>query len=327
MSADVDVGSLTLPQQLRHWASVRPGAVALRQKDHGIWEPITWAAYEQAARHFGLGLLALGLPAGGHCAIISENRKEWVYAQLGCGMVGAVPVGIYPTSPAAEVEYLLQASDACVVVCEDQEQLDKVLEVQARLPALRALVVVDPRGLRRYEVQGLHTFEQVCALGARHEVAHPGLVSACLGRQTMDDIALMVFTSGSTGRPKAAMLSYGNVGAMAAGADAVYRCTHEDSTVSYLPLCHVAEQIYSVDLPLRCAFVVNFAESLRTVQSDLREIAPTLFLGVPRIWEKLHASIEIKMRESGGLRQRLYRRALAATLPLADQRDAGARTC
>jgi long-chain acyl-CoA synthetase len=292
--------------------------VALRQKEYGIWEPVTWAGYEQAARHFGLGLRALGLPEGGHCAIISENRKEWVYAQLGCGMVGAVPVGVYPTSPAAEVEYLLQASDAAVVVCEDQEQLDKVLEVRSRLPVLRLIVVVDPKGLRRYDVPDLHVFDQVLERGAAFERERAGLVADCLARQRMDDTALMVFTSGSTGRPKAAMLSYGNVSAMAAGADAIYRCNPQDSTVSYLPLCHVAEQIYSVDLPLRSGAVVNFAESLRTVQADLREIAPTLFLGVPRIWEKLHASIEIKIREAGGLRRSLYRRALAATLPLAD---------
>ena len=318
MSAGLDIGLLTLPQQLRHWAATRPHAVALRQKDYGIWEPVTWAGYEQAARHFGLGLRALGLPEGGHCAIISENRKEWVYAQLGCGMVGAVPVGVYPTSPAAEVEYLLQASDAAVVVCEDQEQLDKVLEVRSRLPVLRLIVVVDPKGLRRYDVPDLHVFDQVLERGAAFERERAGLVADCLARQRMDDTALMVFTSGSTGRPKAAMLSYGNVSAMAAGADAIYRCNPQDSTVSYLPLCHVAEQIYSVDLPLRSGAVVNFAESLRTVQADLREIAPTLFLGVPRIWEKLHASIEIKIREAGGLRRSLYRRALAATLPLAD---------
>ncbi len=318
MSAGLDIGLLTLPQQLRHWAATRPHAVALRQKEYGIWEPVTWAGYEQAARHFGLGLRALGLPEGGHCAIISENRKEWVYAQLGCGMVGAVPVGVYPTSPAAEVEYLLQASDAAVVVCEDQEQLDKVLEVRSRLPVLRLIVVVDPKGLRRYDVPDLHVFDQVLERGAAFERERAGLVADCLARQRMDDTALMVFTSGSTGRPKAAMLSYGNVSAMAAGADAIYRCNPQDSTVSYLPLCHVAEQIYSVDLPLRSGAVVNFAESLRTVQADLREIAPTLFLGVPRIWEKLHASIEIKIREAGGLRRSLYRRALAATLPLAD---------
>jgi len=313
-----DVGSMPLPQQLRHWARVRGDAVALRQKDFGIWEPLTWAQYEQAARHFGLGLVKLGLPDGGHCAIISENRKEWVFTQLGCGLVGAVTVGVYPTSPAPEVEYLLQASDAGIVVCEDQEQLDKVLAVRQRLPLLSHLVVIDPRGLRHYDVDNLLTFEEVSALGAAYEHERPRVVEDRLARQTMEDTALMIFTSGSTGRPKAAMLSYGNIAAMAAGTDAVYRCTPEDSTVSYLPLCHVAEQIYTVHLPLRAGAVVNFAESLRTVQSDLREIAPTLFLGVPRIWEKLHASIEIKMRETGGVRRRLYERALTATLPFAD---------
>ncbi len=317
MSDQVDVGTLTLPQQLRHWARMRASSVALRQKDYGIWEPVTWAQYEQQARHFGLGLAKLGLPSKGHCAIICENRKEWVFTQLGSGMVGAVTVGIYPTSPAAEVEYLLEASDARVVVCEDQEQLDKVLEVRARLPNLTHIVVIDPRGVRHYKIDNLISFEEVIALGAASEQAPTCLVEECLAHQTMDDLALMIFTSGSTGRPKAAMISYGNIAAMAASTDAIYRCTPSDSTVSYLPLCHVAEQIYTVCLPLRCGAVVNFAESLRTVQSDLREIAPTLFLGVPRIWEKLHASIEIKIREAGWLRWRLYQSALKSTMPLA----------
>jgi long-chain acyl-CoA synthetase len=314
----VDIDRLTLPQQLRHWAATRPGDVALRQKDFGIWEPVTWKGYEQAARHFGLGLVDLGLGEGGHCAIISENRKEWVFTQLGCGLVGAVTVGVYPTSPAPEVEYLLHSSDAEIVVCEDQEQLDKVLEVLERLPRLKHLVVIDPKGLRRYQVPQLLTFDEVLARGARFEGSAPNLVDQRLARQSMDDTALMIFTSGSTGRPKAAMISYGNIAAMAAGTDVIYRCSPQDSMVSYLPLCHVAEQIYTVHLPLRSGAVVNFAESLRTIQSDLREIAPTLFLGVPRIWEKLHASIEIKVREAGGLRRRLYERALAATMPFAE---------
>ena len=309
---------MTLPQQLRHWAATRPDTVALRQKDYGIWEPVTWAQYERAARHFGLGLAKLGLPEGGHCAVISENRKEWVFTQLGCGLVRAVTVGVYPTSPAAEVAYLLQASDAVVVVCEDQEQLDKVLEVRTQLPALQHLVVMDPRGLRHYEVPDLLTFDEVSALGAAFDQEHPRLVEERQSRQSMEDTALMIFTSGSTGRPKAAMISYGNIAAMAKGTDAVYQCSPADSMVSYLPLCHVAEQIYTVYLPLRAGAVVNFAESLRTVQTDLREVAPTLFLGVPRIWEKLHASIETKIRETGGLRRALYTRAMAATMHFAD---------
>ena len=315
MTVKADIGSLTLPQQLRHWARVRANEVALRQKDFGIWEPVTWSGYEQQARRFGLGLVKLGLPVGGHCAIICENRKEWVFTQLGCGLVGAVTVGCYPTSPAPEIEFLLQSADASVVVCEDQEQLDKVLEVRERLPLLRQLIVIDPRGLRHYPVEGLHTFDSVLALGAALEQEQPTLVDDRMAHQIMDDTALMIFTSGSTGRPKAAMISYGNLTAMAAGTDAIYQCTPADSSVSYLPLCHIAEQIYTVCLPLRSGAVVSFAESLRTVQSDLREIAPTLFLAVPRIWEKLHSSIELKIREAGGLRQKLYRRALESVAP------------
>jgi long-chain acyl-CoA synthetase len=307
----------TLPQKLRYWAEHFPHEVAFRQKDFGIWEPYTWAEYERCARHFGLGLTKLGLPQGGHSAIISENRKEWVFAQLGHGMVRAVTVGIYPTSPAAEIEYLLEASDASVIICEDQEQLDKVLEVREHLPKLTHLVVIDPTGLRHYKVENLCTFGEVTALGAAFEREQPRLVEERLVRQTEDDIALMIFTSGSTGRSKAAMISYGNINAMASGMDAIYQCTPADSMVSYLPLCHVAEQIYTVYLPLVSGAVINFAESLRTVQSDLREIAPTIFLGVPRIWEKLHASIEIKIREAGGLRRKLYQWAVAAVSPFA----------
>ena len=139
MKPSDDVTTLTLPQQLRYWARTCPKQVALRQKDYGIWEEVSWSEYEQQARWFGLGLMALGLPQRAHCAIICDNRKEWVFAQLGCGLVGAVTVGIYSTSPAPEIEYLLATADASVVVCEDQEQLDKVLEVRARLPKLKHL--------------------------------------------------------------------------------------------------------------------------------------------------------------------------------------------
>ncbi len=307
-----DAERATLAQRLRHWATLSPDTVALRQKEFGLWRPVTWAQYDERARAFAGGLAALGLAPAAKVAIVSENRQEWVYAQLGCGMAGAVTVGIYPTSPAPEVEYLLRSADAEAVVCEDQEQLDKVLEVRARLPLLEHLIVVDPKGLRRYRVAGLVAFDELLQRGRAYLAEHPAHVDEVLARQSEDDIALMIFTSGSTGRPKAAMLSYGNINAMARGTQAIYRCTPADSTLSYLPLCHVAEQIYTVDLALHAGVVVNFAESLRTVQDDLRQVAPTLFLGVPRIWEKLHSAIEIKLREAGGLREALARRALRA---------------
>lgn len=304
-----ELAHLPLPLKLLHWAGQRPDAVALRQKDFGIWQPLTWAGYAEAARQVAAGWVALGLPAGAHVAVISENRQEWVFTQLGNGLAGLVTVGVYPTSPAAEVAYLLQASDAVAVVCEDQEQLDKVLEARDRLPQLQHLVVVDPKGLRHYTVPGLLHFEALRRLGQTTEREEVARRSAGLSEA---DIALMIFTSGSTGRPKAAMLSYGNVNAMTAGAMAIFRCTPADSMLSYLPLCHVAEQIFTVDLPLASGAVVHFSESLRTVQTDLREVAPTIFLGVPRIWEKMHAAIDVKLREAGPLRRALVRRALAA---------------
>ena len=316
------VADLTLPQKLVHWAKTRPDTVALRQKEFGIWGPVTWRDYAAQSRRFGMGLMQLGLPAGAHVAVISENRQEWVYAELGCGMAGMVTVGVYATSPAAEVEYLLQAADVQAVVCEDQEQLDKVLDVRERLPLLRHLIVMDTKGLRHYQVPGMHSFAEVCELGARHEAALGAAIDERLRTQTADAIALMIFTSGSTGQPKAAMISYGNINAMIAGTQHFYRCTEADSMLSYLPLCHVAEQIFTVYLPLASGATVNFAESLRTVQNDLREMAPTIFLGVPRIWEKMHASISIKLREAGPVRRALYERCFQAVKPFAEKSPA-----
>ncbi|AZO81310.1 MULTISPECIES: AMP-binding protein [unclassified Bosea (in: a-proteobacteria)] len=312
-----ELPNLTLPQMLRENARTMPERIALRQKDFGIWLPISWAEYDRRARHFGLGLRALGLAEGGHVGILSENRAEWVVAQLGAGMVSAVAIGVYATSPANEVAYVLGHAEVEIVVCEDQEQTDKVLERLEELPRLKRIVVIDPKGLRGYASELVVAFTEVLRLGAEHETAHPGLVDSCLAAQTPADIGLMVYTSGSTGKPKGAMLSYRNMRAQAAGV--VERLGYDAATtnLSYLPLCHVAEQMLSTMAPIYAGSCVSFGESIRTVQEDLREVAPTLFLGVPRIWEKLHAAIHIKLMEAGGWRRRLFEAGLAACEPFA----------
>lgn len=314
-----ELPNLTLPQMLRENARTMPERVALRQKDFGIWLPISWAQYDERARHFGLGLRALGLGEGGHVGILSENRAEWVVAQLGAGMVNAVAIGVYATSPANEIAYVLGHAEVEIVVCEDQEQTDKVLERLEELPQLRRIVVIDPKGLRGYASELVVAFAEVLRLGTEHKAKHPGLVEACLAAQTSADIGLMVYTSGSTGKPKGAMLSYRNMRAQAAGV--VERLGYDVSTtnLSYLPLCHVAEQMLSTMAPIYSGSCVSFGESIRTVQEDLREIAPTLFLGVPRIWEKLHAAIHIKLMEAGGWRRRLFEAGLAACEPFANK--------
>ena len=306
------VQALTTPQQLLHWARERPDAVALRQKEFGVWRPLTWRQYAERSGHFALALIQLGLQRGEKVAILGENCGEWVLAQFGVGLAGGIVAGVYPTSPGPEVAYLLELSSAPVIVCEDQEQFDKVLSVRAHLPELRDIVVIDPRGLRHYDRTGIHEFEALIEAGAAIAAAQPTRVAELAAEQSLDDIGLIVFTSGSTGKPKAAMMSWRGLGSAARGLNTVLGCTERDSLVSYLPLCHVAEQMFSVHVPLATGAVVNFAESLRTIQEDLRELAPQVFFGVPRIWEKFHASIGIKMREAGGWRQAMYVRALAS---------------
>jgi len=312
MTASHDISQLTLPQQLRHWAQVSPTETALRQKKYGIWQTVSWAEYERQSRWFGLGLMKLGLQRGQTVAVLSENCQEWVIAELGIAMVNCVTAGVYPTSPAPEVEYLLALSDAPIVVVEDQEQLDKVLAIRERLPHLAAIVVMDPKGLRRYDRTGIWEFEDVVRMGSDFEKQDPGESETLLKSPQLDDIALMVFTSGSTGKPKAAMMSWRGLGCAAQGLNSVLGCTHRHSLVSYLPLCHVAEQMFSIHIPLYKGAVVNFAESLRTIQEDLRELSPQIFFGVPRIWEKFHASIQSKIRESGPLQQWLFESAMSS---------------
>ena len=306
---------LTLPQMLRERARADAQRIAIRQKDFGIWKPFTWAQYFERACHFGLGL-----PPGGHVGVISENRIEWVLAQMGAGLVGAVTVGVYPTSPTNEVAYVVGHADIEIMVCEDQEQTDKLLAALPDLPRLKKIVVMETKGLRSFapEVrQFITTFDEVEQLGAAS--GQHAIIDDALARQRLDDVGLMIYTSGSTGKPKGAMISYRNIRGVVPGIVDRLELSQGTTHLSYLPLCHVAEQMLTSFVPVYIGSQVNFGESIRTVQEDLREVAPTMFLGVPRIWEKLHAAIHIKLQETGGLRRALFHKAYTACKPLAEK--------
>lgn len=320
MSVSTPLPELTLVQMLRERARTDATRIAIRQKDFGIWKPFTWADYYRRACHFGLGLRALGLPDDGHVGVISENRIEWVLAQMGAGLVGAVTVGVYPTSPTHEVAYVVGHADIEVMVCEDQEQTDKVLAALSELPRLKKIVVMETKGLRSHDPEMrrlICTFAEVEALGA--QTRDTTLIDQALARQQLDDTGLMIYTSGSTGKPKGAMISWRNMRGAAPGIIERLGLSADTTHLSYLPLCHVAEQMLTTFCPLYLGSQVNFGESIRTVQEDLREVAPTMFLGVPRIWEKMHAAISIKLQETGGLRRALFDRAYAACAHLAEK--------
>ena len=303
-------GFRPLVQMVHDHAAARGDAVAMRQKEYGIWHEINWSELRDIMEAVGAGLIALGLEPGGNTGILSENRSEWVQAQFGINSAAGVVVGMYPTSPAAELEHLINASDATILFIEDQEQLDKIKDLEGRVPALKQLIVFNPKGCGNDETLGLISFDALLELGREKLAMLSDDLTARQAGITPDDTAMMVFTSGSTGLPKAAEISFGNIHAGGAIAQSTFGHFPPGTDVlSYLPLCHIAEQAVTVINGLSQRFVMNFGESLRTITLDLREVAPQIFFGVPRIWEKMQAGVLVQAQTAGPLRRPL---ALAA---------------
>jgi long-chain acyl-CoA synthetase len=323
-------GDTTIPHLLRHRARTHGQALALREKEHGVWKRYDWAHYDRQARRFAFALMSLGLKRGDRIVIASENSPEWYYSDLGAEMLGVVPVGIYPTNPWPELQYIVRHCGARLAVCGDQEQTDKVLDAQANeggLPDLETIVCVDMKGMRAYGREGLLSFEALLELGDAYRVAHPGAdaeLDAMIDETNPDDVALMVYTSGTTGPPKGAMLTHrGIIASTRNYAEAVGMPGKRFEAVGYLPLCHAAERCYSMAMQLVLGGVVNFAESIDTVAINVREIAPSFFIGVPRIWEKLKENFEYRLTESGRLRRWFARRVFALGRDLDERRREG----
>ena len=298
----------TLAQAVRERARTHPDAVAMREKNLGLWEEITWADYWANATLVGHALLAAGVGVGDRVAVHSENRPEWLYCDIGITAVRAATVGLYTTNPAPEVLHVLRDSGSSLLVAEDQEQLDKALEVIDELPGLRTIVYLDPRGIRgRYDDPRLVSWDDFMAAGREHAAAHPGAVDALVDAAEPADLATLVYTSGTTGPPKGAMLSTANIAWVVERlrTDALIdpAASDKDLAVSYLPLCHVAERLFTVWTSAATGVQMNFAESIDTVQQALREIQPTLLFGVPRIWEKLVAGVQIRMSGASRLKR------------------------
>ncbi len=298
----------TIVTRLRDRAAQAPGAVALRSKDLGIWREITWAHYWDHVLDCAHALLALDVQPGDRIAIHAENRPEWLYLDLAAVAVRAMTVGLYPTNPPAEVKHLLDDSGSRLLLAEDQEQVDKALAVADELPALEEIVYLEPRGIRRYEDRRLRGWDDFVALGQAHRQTNPGAVERRMAEATPEDVMTLVYTSGTTGPPKGAMLTVHNVEfAITILADgggfADPPPSPSDVSLSYLPLCHVAERIFTTWFNLASGHQVHFAESIETVAENLREVAPTIFFGVPRIWEKLHASAQIRMASASPLKR------------------------
>lgn len=311
----------TLPGLLRFWAERHPDRLAFREKDLGIWRRWSFRDYYERTRDFALGLAALGVGRGDFLAVASEDTPQWMVADLAIQGLGGACIGIYPTNPWPELRYILEHSGAKVVVCGDQEQTDKVLEAirhGGELPDLRTIVCVDMKGMSGYPRDRLMSFDEVTALGRARRVDLGALFEESIERLVPDDVAVIVYTSGTTGMPKGAMLTHGGLiwgGLRLSELHGVDEANWE--VLCYLPLCHVAERLCSTVMQLVNGTPVNFAESIDTVVPNLREIAPTGFLGVPRIWEKLQYGVMVKLKDATPLQQRVVERCLALGRPIA----------
>jgi long-chain acyl-CoA synthetase len=304
-SSDAPAPTVTVASLARDWGISDPNRIAMREKDFGIWQEYSWARTWGLVMDAAHGLLALGIDVGDRVSIQAEDRPEWVILDLAAVAVRGITVGFYPTNPAAEVKYLLTDCGATVHLAEDQEQVDRVLEIDpAAVPNLGRIIYCEPRGVHSYSDDRLMDWDDFLAAGRQHRAENPDAVVDRMAEARPDDVMTLVYTSGTTGPPKGAMLTNANTEfsiTRIMGEDGLRGKrvpTADDLVVTYLPLCHVAERIFSTWHMVSCGLCLNFAESIETVTVNLREVQPTLFFAVPRIWEKLHATVMIKGSDS-----------------------------
>ncbi len=301
-----EVGATTVASLARDWAQRSPRQVAMREKDFGIWQEYTWDQTWDLIETAAHGLLALGLEVGDRVAIHSEDRPEWVVLDLATVAARGITVGLYPTNPTTEVEYLIGDSTPTVFFAEDQEQVDKVLEVPVeKAKRIRRIIYTEPRGLGDYEDPRLLFWDAFLETGRRHRESDPEAVSRRMATAEASDVMTLVYTSGTTGPPKGAMLTNANaafcIDKIVNSGERFPDGTNpnpDDFIVAYLPLCHVAERVFSTWTLVGAGPSLNFAESIETVTENLREVQPTLFFAVPRIWERLHALVTIKSSDA-----------------------------
>ena len=298
MEKEKNVEIRTIPRLL--WDSVksRGERVAMREKDLGIWQEISWSHYGEKAKLTGLALHTLGLEKGNVVSIASEGNPEWLYTDMGTIGAGGISSGVYTTDSAAQVKYLVNDSATKFYFAENEEQLDKILEVRSECPTLMKIIVYDMEGLNDFHDDQVISYEEFLKIGEKTNQENPDLWESLVNNVSPDDIAILVYTSGTTGPSKGAMINHTNLlYSINTGYDIFDVMEHEEQ-LSFLPLCHILERSVSVMIPLKTGAVVNFAESIDTVPENIREVSPTVFIAVPRIWEKFYSSITILMKDA-----------------------------
>ena len=313
----------TIPAMFWNAVEQRAPRVWMRQKQLGIWRSWTWAQTGEAVREIAGGLMHLGLQRGDTASIQANTVIEWVLADLAVLSCGGVSNGIYPTDAPPQVQYLCEDSGTCILFVEDDEQLDKALEVRPRLPKLKQIIVFDMEGLRNLQDPGVMSLEQLRALGREYNRQHPHELMQRVKACRPQELAILVYTSGTTGKPKGAMHSHHGLVFTARGYNTLIARSDADEGICFLPLCHIAERMGGEYFSLYTGSILNFVEHPETVPENVREIAPTVFTAVPRVWEKFYSSVMIALKEASPLQQAAYAWAIGVGTRIADKVLAG----
>ncbi|ETR74749.1 fatty-acid--CoA ligase [Afipia sp. P52-10] len=313
----------TLPKTFLAAIEARGDRTAIREKRFGIWKSISWREWLETTKEIAYALDAIGFKPGDVASILSNTVVEWVYADMGVLCAGGVSSGIYPTDSVKQVEYLVNDSRTKVIFVEDDEQLDKVLDCRSRCPTLEKIVVFDMEGLGAFSDPMVVSLEAFMTSGRQHMVGNEGLWKRMIQSRGPNDLAILVYTSGTTGPPKGAMHAHRSVCFQLAHADGLFPLIERDERLLFLPLCHVAERLGGYYYSLATGSIMNFAESPETVPDNIREVQPTAFLAVPRVWEKFYSSVMIALKDATALEKWVYEKSIAVGYELADCRMEG----
>lgn len=304
----------TLPELFFNQVERLGDSVALRRKDLGVWNEITWRQYGSFVEIAAAGMAALGVNPGDRIAVLGENRPEWLYCHLGCMSLGGATSGIYPTSAADQIAYEVDHSESKILFVENEEQVDKVLQIIDSLQ-LTKVVVWEEKGLWGFTHEKFIFFDEFLESGRKYLQEHPDFIKRSMGAIKPDDTAMMIYTSGTTGRPKAAQLTHRNILFITEGfIDGMPKYDDPNELLSYLPLAHIYENLVSVFMAIWQGSTVNFVESIDTLGQNLREVSPTVFCSVPRIWEKFASAIRIRMDDSTWFKRVCFKASMAVAL-------------
>ena len=313
----------TIPAMFWNAVDKRGPNVWMRQKEFGIWRSWTWNQTAEAVREIAGGLMHLGFAPGDVASILSNTVVEWVLADLAVLSCGGVSNGIYPTDAASQVQYLCADSRTTILFVEDDEQLDKALEVRPELPGLKKIVVFDMDGLRELQDPDVISLDQLRELGRQFNSRQPQELMHRVKQVKPDDLAILVYTSGTTGKPKGAMHAHKGLVYTVRGYNTLISRTDADECMCFLPLCHIAERLGGEYFSLYTGAKLNFVENPDTVPENVREIAPTVFTAVPRVWEKFYSGVMIGLKEASKLQQATYAWAIGVGTQIADKVLAG----